>query len=179
MTELPGLSYEELAARVRTPHPPLNEGGVLRAVRSIPLPTPETLPTPDEVGAMVHAAVNDEAFNNPTHIVEAVDAAEAPSEPVAAPEPEAPAPWPHLVIEYAGEPLEVRKPDAQALVAFSLCSGEGIGQDVQMAVFGSFIRNHLSPASFLAMVNRMVNPDDDGVSIETLIRTLAELANED
>jgi len=88
-----------------------------------------------------------------------------------APEPE---PWPHEHLEYGGLTLEVRKPNESALVAISMTSVPVLGAQGQMRIFTRFLMYHLSPASFVAVVEAMTDPDS-GVDIQGLITELTKL----
>ncbi len=139
--------------------------------------------------AVVSGALPDDfQFNNPTHIVEAQDeptpdttqvatdnAATGSDNAATGSDNDEPAPWPHQTIEFAGQKLEVRKPDAQAMVAFTLVNGKGADPVVQMRVFSMFIRKHLSPDAFEDVIGRMMDPDDDEVSLEELMKALVTM----
>lgn len=88
-------------------------------------------------------------------------------------EPE-PAPWPHEFLDYGGLHLEVRKPNESALVAISMTSVPVLGAAGQMRIFTRFLSNHLSPTSFVAVVEAMTDPDS-GVDIQGLIVELTKL----
>jgi hypothetical protein len=87
------------------------------------------------------------------------------------PEPE---PWPHEFLDYGGLHLEVRKPNESALVAISMTSVPVLGAAGQMRIFTRFLSNHLSPTSFVAVVEAMTDPDS-GVDIQGLITELTKL----
>lgn len=131
-----------------------------------------------EAARLDFSEISDDAFNNPTHIVEAQDEPtpdRAPTTPeTAVPDSDdaEPEPWPHQTIEFAGGPIQVRKPDTQAMVAFSLVNGKGASPEVQTRVFALFIRKHMSPESFEDIVGRLIDPDDSDVSLDELIKAL-------
>lgn len=82
--------------------------------------------------------------------------------------------WPHLTMEYAGQVLEVRKPDESALVAVSMTGTPGLSPQTQMRIFTKFLVNHLSPESFVTVVEAMTDPES-GVNIQGLITALTKL----
>jgi hypothetical protein len=166
----------ELASAVR------GVGGV--GVR-VPMNGEQTRLAHAEVAAAVQAATAVDDFDHPVHIVEAQfdDGAtvsdtvteDTPVTDISSAEQTEPEPWPYETIDYAGERLEVRKPSAQAMVAFTLAQGDDVSQVVQLRVFSMFVRKHLSPSSFERVISRMMEPDADGVSIESLVKTLVTL----
>lgn len=83
------------------------------------------------------------------------------------------APWPHDRMTYAGMELEVRYPAETALLAVSMASVGGFTPGVQMNVFTTFLRHHLSTDSFTAVVMALTDPDSD-MDIQGLITALAE-----
>jgi hypothetical protein len=87
---------------------------------------------------------------------------------------EEPEPWPHEFMDYGGLHLEVRKPNESALVAISMTSVPVLGAAGQMRIFTRFLSNHLSPTSFVAVVEAMTDPDS-GVDIQGLITELTKL----
>lgn len=80
----------------------------------------------------------------------------------------APEPWKHETIEFAGEEFEVRKPQPQALAAFSLASGKYIPQQMQNDMVGLFIRQHMSETSHARVYERMMDPEDPEFTPSTL-----------
>lgn len=85
-----------------------------------------------------------------------------------------PAPWPHLTMQYADLDLQVRKPDESALVAVSMTGTPGLAPQTQMRIFTKFLVNHLSPESFVIVVEAMTDPES-GVNIQGLITALTKL----
>lgn len=83
-------------------------------------------------------------------------------------------PWPHLTIEHAGMTLQVRKPDESALIAISMTGTPGILPQTQMRIFTKFLMNHMSPDSFIQVIEAMTSPDSE-VSIQSIIEKMTKL----
>lgn len=82
--------------------------------------------------------------------------------------------WPHLTIEHAGMTLQVRKPDESALIAISMTGTPGILPQTQMRIFTKFLMNHMSPDSFVQVIEAMTTPES-GVSIQSIIEKMTKL----
>lgn len=76
--------------------------------------------------------------------------------------------WPHETIEFKGDTLEVRKPTQQALAAFSLSTSKYVSAETRNNMTGMFIQRHLSPESYERVFSRLMDPDDDVYSLETI-----------
>lgn len=101
-------------------------------------------------------AFDDDAFNAPSHIVEAQD------EPADTDEDDKPAEWAHdTKVMDDGEVLEYRKPDSSALIAIAMAGSEGFTSGQQMSIFNKFMSKHLSNASLSYVLGRMTDPDDE------------------
>lgn len=82
-------------------------------------------------------------------------------------------------LEFKGDKLSVRVPSQQALAAFSLSTSKHISSGVRNDMTGLFINRHLSPDSYEQVFSRLMNPDDDGYTIDSigeLMRAIVELA---
>ena len=93
-------------------------------------------------------------------------------------EPEDDDAWTHEKIEFLGDTLEVRKPTEQALAAYSLATSKYVSMQIRNDMTGLFISRHLSPASYERVFSRLMDPDDDQYTIETiglLMRSVVEL----
>lgn len=87
------------------------------------------------------------------------------------------APWEHEMLEdFFGEDFEVRRPTAQALAAFSLCSGKYINQKMQNDMVGLFIKQHMSEKSHERVYVRMMDPDDPEFTPQTLGELMRRIA---
>lgn len=85
----------------------------------------------------------------------------------------------YLDLEYKGDKLGVRTPSQQALAAFSLSTSKYISSQVRNDMTGMFINRHLSPESYERVFSRLMDPDDDGYTVESigeLMRAIVELA---
>lgn len=85
----------------------------------------------------------------------------------------------YATLEYKGDKLQVRSPSQQALAAFSLSTSKYIGSQVRNDMTGMFINKHLSPESYERVFSRLMDPDDDGYSVESigeLMRAIVELS---
>lgn len=146
------MTREEVAdelARVRAERAEIN---------AAPLPEPELLVKEEAEARLSEAMGFTETEDTPE------DEEEAP----------APAPWPHLTMEFGGRTLEVRKPDESALIAISMTGTPGLSPQTQMSIFTKFLANHLSPESFVVVVEAMTDPES-GVNIQRLITALTKL----
>lgn len=82
-------------------------------------------------------------------------------------------------LEFKGDKLGVRVPSQQALAAFSLSTSKYISSGVRNDMTGLFINRHLSPESYEQVFSRLMDPDDDGYTVESigeLMRAIVELA---
>lgn len=76
--------------------------------------------------------------------------------------------WQHETLEFAGDVLEIRKPQQQALAAFSLASGKYVPVEVKNDITGLFISRHLSEESYGRVFSRLMDPDDPTYTVETI-----------
>lgn len=76
--------------------------------------------------------------------------------------------WKHDFLEFKGDRLGIRKPTQQALAGFSLASSKYVSMETKNDITGLFIANHLSPASYGRVFSRLMNPDDDEYTVETI-----------
>lgn len=84
--------------------------------------------------------------------------------------------WPHKEIVFKGETFNVRKPQPQALAAFSIISSKYMPEETQRDMLGLFLKNHLSPMSMERFAYRMFDPDDaefDASSMGEMFRLIA------
>lgn len=82
-------------------------------------------------------------------------------------------------LEYMGDKLTVRIPTQQALAAFSLSTSKYINAQVRNDMTGMFINRHLSPESYERVFSRLMDPDDDDYTVESvgeLMRAIVELS---
>lgn len=87
--------------------------------------------------------------------------------------------WQHQTLEFLGDHLEVRKPTSQALAAFSLSSSKYVSDQIRNDMTGLFINRHLSPDSYDRVFSRLMDPDDEDYTDETiglLMRAIVELS---
>ena len=86
--------------------------------------------------------------------------------------------WPHQTLEFLGDVLEVRKPTAQALAAYSLASSKYVSNSIRNDMTGLFMVRHLSENSYERVFSRLMDPDDEQYTLETigdLMRGIVEL----
>ena len=76
--------------------------------------------------------------------------------------------WPHDTIQFLGDTLEVRKPTAQALAAYSLASSKYVSASMRNDMTGLFIARHLSPDSYAQVFSRLMDPDDPDYTLDTI-----------
>lgn len=69
--------------------------------------------------------------------------------------------WKHQTIELDGEVIQVRKPQAMALQAFSMASSEYTPKATQAKMMTLFVINHISPLSYERLLTRMMSGDDE------------------
>lgn len=81
--------------------------------------------------------------------------------------------WDHETIEFLGDTLHVRKPTDQALAGFSLASSRYVKMTTRNDISGLFIARHLSPASYDRVFSRLMDPDDDDYTTETIGKLMA------
>ena len=82
-------------------------------------------------------------------------------------------------LEFKGDKLSVRIPSQQALAAFSLSTSKYVNSNVRNDMTGMFINRHLSPESYEQVFSRLMDPDDDGYTVESigeLMRAIVELS---
>lgn len=84
--------------------------------------------------------------------------------------------WSHDTIEFAGETYHVRRPSDQALTGFALASSKYVPEKIKADIVGLFMRNHLSPASFVRLWERLLDPEDVGMTPESVGELMAALA---
>jgi len=90
--------------------------------------------------------------------------------------------WEHERMEFRGDDLAIRKPKKSAVAGVLLVSSKHVRMDVQNDTIGLFIARHLGPISYGHVMSRMMNPDDDDYTddtVMTLINQLMNLAGED
>lgn len=85
-------------------------------------------------------------------------------------------PWAHIVIDFLGDKLEVRKPTEQALAGFSLASGKYIPQKLQNDLVSLFIKQHMSADSLERVFFRLLDPDDAEYEPATIGELMKEIA---
>lgn len=82
-------------------------------------------------------------------------------------------------LEFKGDSLQVRKPSVQALAAFSLATSKYVNSQIRNDMTGMFINRHLSPESYERVFSRLMDPDDDSYTVESigeLMRGVVELS---
>lgn len=77
-------------------------------------------------------------------------------------------PWDHETIEFRGDTLNVRKPTDQALAGLSLSSSKYVKMTTRNDITGLFIARHLSPLSYDRVFSRLMDPDDENYTVETI-----------
>lgn len=77
-------------------------------------------------------------------------------------------PWDHETIEFRGDTLNVRKPTDQALAGLSLSSSKYVKMTIRNDITGLFIARHLSPQSYDRVFSRLMDPDDENYTVETI-----------
>jgi len=93
-------------------------------------------------------------------------------------EPDGATAWTHETVEFLGDTLDVRKPTEQALAAYSLASSKYVSMNIRNDMTGLFISRHLSPDSYERVFSRLMDPDDEDYTINTigeLMRVIVEL----
>lgn len=76
--------------------------------------------------------------------------------------------WEHDFLTFNGDRLGIRVPTRQALAAFSLASGKYVDIGVKNDLTGLFIARHLSPESYGRVFSRLMDPDDEEYTVETV-----------
>jgi hypothetical protein len=82
-------------------------------------------------------------------------------------------------LEFKGDKLSVRIPTQQALAAFSLSTSKYVDSTVRNDMTGMFINRHLSPESYEQVFSRLMDPDDEDYTVESigeLMRSIVELS---
>lgn len=82
-------------------------------------------------------------------------------------------------IVFKGDKLGVKIPTQQALAAFSLSTSKYVDSSVRNDMTGLFISRHLSPDSYAQVFSRLMDPDDEEYSVESigeLMRAIVELS---
>jgi hypothetical protein len=69
--------------------------------------------------------------------------------------------WQHDVIEYNGIKLGVRLPNQQALTGFTMSTGGLLPEMMRQNMASMFVHKHFSPQSYLYMMAKMMDPDDE------------------
>ena len=76
--------------------------------------------------------------------------------------------WPHDWLEFKNDKLGIRLPTKQALAAFSLASSKYVSLGVKNDLTGLFIARHLSPESYGRVFSRLMDPDDEAYTVDTV-----------
>lgn len=76
--------------------------------------------------------------------------------------------WPHDWLVFKGDNLGIRRPKTQTLAAFSLASSKYVSLGVKNDLTGLFIARHLSPESYSRVFSRLMDPDDDEYTVDTV-----------
>lgn len=76
--------------------------------------------------------------------------------------------WDHDWLEFKGDKLGIRVPTRQALAAFSLASGKYVDIGVKNDLTGLFIARHLSPESYGRVFSRLMDPDEEDYTVDTV-----------
>lgn len=76
--------------------------------------------------------------------------------------------WNHDWLEFKGDKLGIRLPTRQALAAFSLASGKYVDLQVKNDLTGLFIARHLSPESYGRVFSRLMDPDEETYTVDTV-----------
>lgn len=112
-----------------------------------------------------------------------------PSQTIALPKPDAAfdvalvdEKWDYETAEFFGDTLHIRVPTTQAVSGLQLVGGKHTPDSVKANIFGLFIKNHLSPASYTRLFERLIDPNDPsytpaavGELMGTLVQRAAEL----
>lgn len=89
--------------------------------------------------------------------------------------------WKYNWIDFHGDRLAVRTPTSAALTGYRLSQSGTNGEGFQIAATNRFITNHMSPESYARVIDRMVSPDEEEYTVDTLgelIDSIAEPAIE-
>jgi hypothetical protein len=76
--------------------------------------------------------------------------------------------WEHDWLEFKGDKLGIRLPTRQALAAFSLASSKYVDMQVKNDLTGLFIARHLSPESYGRVFSRLMDPDENDYTVDTV-----------
>ena len=76
--------------------------------------------------------------------------------------------WPHDFLEFKGDKLGIRLPTMQALAAFQLACSRYVPVTTQNDLTGLFIARHLSPESYARVFSRLMDPDEDEYTVDTV-----------
>lgn len=76
--------------------------------------------------------------------------------------------WKYDWMEFEGDKLGIRLPTRQALAAFSLASSKYVDPQVKNDLTGLFIARHLSPESYGRVFSRLMDPDEDNYTVDTV-----------
>ncbi|QPX62139.1 hypothetical protein PBI_INDLOVU_24 [Mycobacterium phage Indlovu] len=76
--------------------------------------------------------------------------------------------WPYDYLEFKGDKLGIRLPTRQALAAFSLASSKYVSLGVKNDLTGLFIARHLSPESYGRVFSRLMDPDENDYTVDTV-----------
>ncbi|ADD81131.1 gp26 [Rhodococcus phage ReqiPine5] len=92
--------------------------------------------------------------------------------------------WDYETAEFFGDTLHIRVPTMQAVSGLQLVGGKHTPETVKANIFGLFIKNHLSPASYTRLFERLIDPNDPSYTAQavgelmgTLVERAAELIN--
>lgn len=97
-----------------------------------------------------------------------------PDTPPAEPEVDEDA-WTHETVEFLGDTLEVRKPSDQAMAAFSLATSKYVSPTTRNDMTNLFIMKHLSESSYDRVFGRLMDPDDEDYSLESIGKLVAAI----
>jgi hypothetical protein len=76
--------------------------------------------------------------------------------------------WQHDWLDFKGDKLGIRLPTRQALAAFSLASSKYVDMMVKNDLTGLFIARHLSPESYGRVFSRLMDPDENDYTVDTV-----------
>lgn len=76
--------------------------------------------------------------------------------------------WDYETEEFFGDTLHIRVPKVQAVSGLQLVGGKHTPESVKANVFGLFIKNHLSPASYSRVFERLIDPNDPAYTAQAV-----------
>lgn len=85
-----------------------------------------------------------------------------------------PKPWPHQHLSYKGLELEVRIPNESALMAISMLAQLDGHGELQMEIFNTFLKNHLSPTSLADVIKELTRPDSE-IGLQGIVQALVKM----